>query len=165
LFSFLRYSSPFSARISPSGWEMWIILALMSALVTGFSAIVSKIGLSKVDSSAGFAVQSIVILVISWGFALATGKTKELVRLEMKDWGYLLAAGAVTAVAYLFYFGAIKAGDVAQVAPVDRLSLVFSILFAALFLSEKVTPMVMVGAGFMVVGAIIVAFSGGASAG
>ena len=144
---------------------MWIILALLSALVTGLSAVVSKIGLSKVDSSAGFAVQSVVILIISCTYATVTGKTKELARLEMKDWGYLLLAGAVTTVAYLCYFGAIKAGDVSRVAPVDRLSLVFSIVFAVLFLSEKVTPTLMVGAGLMVVGALIVAVSGSGGAG
>ena len=144
---------------------MWILLALLSALVTGLSAVVSKIGLSKVDSSAGFAVQSVVILVISCGYAAVTGKTKELARLEMKDWGYLLLAGAVTTVAYLFYFGAIKAGDVSRVAPVDRLSLVFSILFAVVFLSEKITPTLIVGAGLMVVGALVVAFSGSGGAG
>ncbi|RYX80388.1 EamA family transporter [bacterium] len=144
---------------------MWIILALVSALVTGLSAVVSKIGLSKVDSSAAFAVQSIVILVLSWTYALATGKTKELVRLEIKDWGYLLLAGGVTTVAYLFYFGAIKAGDVSRVAPVDRLSLVFSIIFAAVFLSEKITTPVLVGGGLMVIGALIVAASGPTGAG
>ena len=144
---------------------MWILLALLSALVTGLSAVVSKIGLSKVDSSAGFAVQSVVILVISCGYAAMTGKTKELARLEMKDWGYLLLAGVVTTVAYLFYFGAIKAGDVSRVAPVDRLSLVFSILFAVVFLSEKITPTLIVGAGLMVVGALVVAASGSGGAG
>ncbi|BCM91439.1 hypothetical protein IAD21_03312 [Abditibacteriota bacterium] len=144
---------------------MWIILALMSALVTGISAVVSKIGLSKVDSSAGFAVQSVVIVAISWAYASATGKTKELARLELKDWGYLLLAGAITTVAYLCYFGAIKAGDVSRVAPVDRLSLVFSVLFAAVFLSEKVTPPVIFGAGLMVVGALVIAVSGSSGAG
>ncbi len=144
---------------------MWIILALMSALVTGLSAVVSKIGLSKVDSSAGFAVQSVVIVVLSWAYAGATGKTKELARLEMKDWGYLLLAGLVTTIAYLCYFGAIKAGDVSRVAPIDRLSLVFSIVFAVIFLSEKITPGIIVGAGLMVVGALIIAVSGSSGAG
>jgi len=72
----------------------------------------------------------------------------------------LVLAGAVTTLAYLFYFGAIKAGDVSRVAPIDRLSLVFSILFAAVFLSEKLTPPVMVGAGLMAVGALIIAAFG-----
>lgn len=144
---------------------MWIFLALLSALVTGISAIVSKVGLSKVDPGAALAVQSVVILAISWGYALTTGKTRSFAHLELKDWGYLLAAGVVTAGAQLAYLAAIKAGDVSRVAPLDRLSLVFSIVFAALFLSEKITPTVMVGAGLMAVGAVIVAASGSASAG
>lgn len=144
---------------------MWIILALISALITGLSAIVSKIGLSKVEPGAGLAVQSVVILIISWGYAITTGKTKSFVHLELKDWGYLLAAGVVTAGAQLAYLAAIKAGEVSRVAPIDRLSLVFSIVLAALFLSEKVTPPVIVGAGLMAVGALIIAFSGAGGAG
>lgn len=144
---------------------MWIFLALASALITGISAVVSKIGLKNVDSSVGFAVQSIVILVVSWGVAIATGKTHQLSRLEAKDWGFLALAGVVTCVAYLFYFAAIKAGDVSRVAPVDRLSLVFSIVLAALFLSDKVTPPVIFGASLMAIGALVIAVFGGASAG
>ena len=144
---------------------MWIVLALVSALVTGLSAIVSKVGLKNVDSSVGFAVQSVVILVISWTYAGLSGKTRELSRLEAKDWGYLLGAGAVTTVAYLCYFGAIKAGDVSRVAPVDRLSLVFSVVFAAVLLGEKLTPPVIFGAALMAIGALVIAIFGGASAG
>ena len=144
---------------------MWILLALMSALVAGISAVVEKVGLKNVDSNAGLAVQSVVILLISWTYAGATGKTRELSRLEPRDWGFLALSGAITTLAYLFYFAAIKAGNVSRVAPVDRLSLVFGIVFAAMFLSEKITPPVVLGAGLMAAGALIIAVFGGSSGG
>lgn len=139
---------------------MWIFLALMSALLTGASAVVSKIGLKNVDSGVGFAVQSVVILVLSCGYAGVSGKARELSNLHLKDWAYLLAAGGVTTLAYQFYFAAVKAGDVSRVAPVDRLSLVFSVALAAVFLKEKVTAPVIFGATLMVIGALVIAASG-----
>jgi len=155
-----EFQSDFGARLARNLAEMWILFALLSAVTTGMSAVVEKIGLKNVDATAGLAVQSVVILVLSWVYAGSTGKLTTLSRLGAKDWGFLVLAGAVTTLAYLFYFGAIKAGDVSRVAPIDRLSLVFSILFAAVFLSEKLTPPVMVGAGLMAVGALIIAAFG-----
>ena len=139
---------------------MWIILALMSALMAGLSAVVAKIGLKNVDSSAGFAVQSVVIMVLSWVYVALTKGTPSLARLQLKDWGFLALAGAISTAAYLFYFGSIKLGDVSRVAPIDSLSLVFSIVFAVVFISEKLTPPVVVGATLMAVGALIIATFG-----
>lgn len=139
---------------------MWIILALMSALMAGISAVVAKIGLKNVDSSAGFAVQSVVIMVLSWLYVSATKGTPSLARLELKDWGFLALSGLISTVAYLFYFGAIKAGDVSRVAPLDSLSLVFSIVFAVLFVSEKLTPPIIFGATLMAAGALVIAVFG-----
>ena len=139
---------------------MWIFLSLMSAIATGAVAVISKAGLKNVDSSLGFAVQSVAILIATWSYVILTGKTRELSSIEPRAWGFLLVTGVVSAVAYLFYFGAVKAGDVSRVAPLDRLSLVFAILFAALFLSEKITMPVVVGGALMVVGALVIAVFG-----
>ena len=140
---------------------MWIILALMSALLAGVSAVVAKVGLKNVDSSAGFAVQSVVIMVLAWLYVSLTKGAPSLARLELKDWGFLALSGLISTAAYLFYFGAIKMGDVSRVAPLDRLSLVFSVVLAALFLSEKVNGPTIFGVSLMAIGALIVAVSGG----
>lgn len=139
---------------------MWILLSLLSAFFTAVVAIVSKIGLAKVDSSVGFAVQSVVTMVFAWVYVIATGKTRELSSIEGKAWPYLLAAGAISGVAYLFYFGAIKMGDVSRVAPLDRLSLVFSVVLAATFLSEKANGPTVFGVTLMAIGALVVAVGG-----
>lgn len=142
---------------------MWILFALLSAIATAGVATLSKIGLSKVDSSLGFAIQSIVILVATWAYVIVTGKTRDLTSVEPRAWAFLLGAGLVSAIAYLFYFAAIKSGDVSRVAPLDRLSLVFAIVFAVMFLGEKVNSPTIFGAALMAIGAAIIAVGGTSS--
>ena len=139
---------------------MWILFALLSAVATAGVATISKIGLAKVDSSLGFAIQSVVILVATWAYVAVTGKTRELTSVEPRAWIFLLSAGLVSAIAYLFYFAAIKTGDVSRVAPLDRLSLVFSVIFASMFLAEKVNAPTIFGVSLMAIGALVVAVSG-----
>lgn len=139
---------------------MWILFALLSAVATAGVATISKIGLAKVDSSLGFAIQSVVILVATWIYVAVTGKTRDLSSVEPRAWGYLLGAGLVSAIAYLFYFAAIKSGDVSRVAPLDRLSLVFSVIFASMFLAEKVNGPTIFGVSLMAIGALVVAVAG-----
>ena len=132
----------------------------MSAFFAGVTATVSKIGLKNVDSNVGFAVQSVVILVLTWGYISISGKASQLTDIAPKAWGWLGLSGVITTCAYLAYFAAIKAGDVSRVAPIDRLSLVFAIVFAAVFLSEKVNMPTIFGAALMVIGALVVAVAG-----
>lgn len=138
---------------------MWILLALLSAFVTALIAIVSKIGLAKVDSSLGFAIQSVVTMIFAVGYVAISGKARDLTSIEGRAWPFLLGAGLLSGVAYLCYFGAIKAGNVSQVAPLDRLSLVFSVILASLFLSEKANAPTVFGVSLMAIGALIVAAS------
>jgi transporter family protein len=142
---------------------MWILFSLLSAIATAGVAIISKIGLSKVDSSLGFAIQSVVIVVATWVYVGVTGKTRDLTSVEPRAWAYLLGAGLVSTIAYLFYFAAIKTGDVSRVAPIDRLSLVFSVIFAGMFLSEKINGPTIFGVSLMAIGALVVAAAGSGS--
>jgi len=135
----------------------WIWLALLSALAAGIVATLGKAGLKNVDSNVGFAVQSVIILIVAWSVVFFQGKSGEIRDIELKNFGVLLLTGAVSAVGYLLYFGALKSGAASQAGPVDRLSLVFAIVFAAIFLKEKITPQIVVGALLMSVGAILIA--------
>jgi transporter family protein len=137
----------------------WIWLALLSAVAAGLTATVGKAGLEKVDSNLGFAIQSVIILVVSWSVAIFGGKLPEIKEIDAKSFWLLLLCGAISAAGYLLYFGAIKAGNASQAAPVDRLSLVFAIVLAALFLKEKITPQIIVGAVLMSAGAIVIALA------
>lgn len=136
---------------------MWIVIALIGAVATAATAILMKIGLEKVDSNLGFAVQSVIILILSWGVIGVQGKAYKLSSIEPKAWLFLALSGVSTTVAYLFYFRALSMGDPAKVAPVDRLSLVFTIMLTAVFLREKISSLVIVGATLMAIGAVLVA--------
>ena len=139
---------------------MWIFLSLLSAFFAGATATVSKIGLKNVDSNVGFAIQSVVILILTWGYVAVSGKSRELTEIEPKAWGWLLLSGVITTLAYLAYFAAIKMGDVSRVAPIDRLSLVFAIVFAVLFLGDKINGATIFGASLMAIGALVIGFAG-----
>ncbi len=140
---------------------MWIFLSLLSAFFAGLTATVSKIGLKNVDSNVGFAIQSVVILLLTWGYILVSGKSRELSEIEPRAWGWLLLSGVITTGAYLAYFAAIKAGDVSRVAPLDRLSLVFALVFAVMFLGDKINGPTIFGASLMAIGALVIGIAGG----
>jgi transporter family protein len=138
---------------------MWIFLSLLSALFAGITATVVK-GVSKqVDSTLGFGVQAVVILVCTWVIIAVQGKAGDLVNIDARSWMFLVITGVITTFAYIFYFGALSMGNASQVAPLDRLSLIFAIVFAAVFLKEKLTPQIIAGGALMAAGALMIAMS------
>lgn len=139
----------------------WIVWAILGAIATGVSAILSKAGLQKVDSTLGFAVQSVIIVLMTWLIVGLSGKATRLLDIEVRAWGFLLAGGVVTTIAYLCYFRALSLGDAARVSPLDNLSLVFSVVFAAVLLGEKVNATAIAGVALMACGAVLVAIAGG----
>jgi transporter family protein len=142
---------------------MWILFALLAALAAAVVTTLSKAGLKNVDSSLAFAIQSVLIVIVAWGVVVAQGSTAQLKSIEGRAWIYLLIAGVITTLSSLLSFRALKLGDASQVSPLERVSLVFAILFAALFLKEKVTWQVVAGAALMVAGAIVIALAKKAS--
>lgn len=142
---------------------MWILFSLASAFLTGIVSTTAKSVDKNVDSALGFGVQAIVMVVASWIYIGATGKGVGLTDIDAKSWGLLLATGLIATVAYLFYFGALKSGPASAVAPLDRLSLIFAIASAGLFLREKITPPIIFGGALMIAGAVIIAISSGTS--
>jgi len=142
---------------------MWILFAVLAAISAAVVVVLSKAGMKDMDSSLVFAVQAVLIVIVSWSVVFFQGKQHELSKVEPRTWAYLVIAGVVTTLSSLLSFRALKLGDAAMVSPIERLSLVFAILFAALFLKEKITWPVLVGAGLMVIGALVIAFAKKAS--
>ncbi len=136
---------------------MWILYALLAAVGGAILAVLTKIGLKRVDSTVALAVQSVLIVFIAWGAVAVRGRLGELGGIDRKAWVCLLLAGVVTSASYLLLYRALEQGDVARVAPLDRLSLVFAILLGAVFLKEKVTVQVVLGGALMAVGALLIA--------
>ncbi len=140
---------------------MWIVFALLAALAAAVVVTLSKAGLKNVEPSLAFAVQSVLILIVSWSAVVIEGLLPNVARIERKSWIYLIIAGVVTCVSSLLSFRALKLGDASRASSLERLSLVFAIVFAAVFLKEKLTWQVIVGGAVMVAGAVLIAVGRG----
>ncbi|MFD3001868.1 EamA family transporter [Pontibacter toksunensis] len=142
---------------------MWITFALLAALTSAVVVTLSKAGIRHVNSSLAFAIQAVLILVVSWGVVAWQGNLTELASIEKKVWVYLVLAGIITCVSSLLSFYALSLADASRVSPLERLSLVFAIIFAVIFLREKVDWMVIAGATLMAIGAVLIAIGGQSS--
>jgi transporter family protein len=137
--------------------DSWLPWALLSALFAGVTAVLAKVGVQDVDSNLATAVRTMVILVFAWGVALAT-RAQPLSEVSRKAWLFLVLSGLATGVSWLCYFRALKLGEASKVAPVDKLSVVFAIALAALFLREKLTWQHWVGGALIVGGSLVIAY-------
>lgn len=138
---------------------MWIVFALLAAVSAAIVTVLSKAGLKNIDSSLAFAIEAILILIVSWGVVIVQKNTGQVAQINGKTWAFLIIAGIVTALSSLFTFRALKLNDASMVNPLERISLVFAIILSAVFLKEKITWQIVVGAILMVAGALVIAFS------
>lgn len=136
----------------------WFVWALLSALFAGVTAILAKIGVAGVNSNLATAIRTTVVLIFAWGIALATSKPAAMLELSRRTWLFLALSGLATGLSWLCYFRALQLGEASRVAPVDKLSVVFVIVFAALFLHEALTWQQWVGGGLVVAGAVVLAW-------
>lgn len=134
---------------------MWKYYALLSALFAALTAIFAKIGIQHINSNLATAIRTVVILFITWGIVFATGHTHELRTVSSRTWVFLILSGVATGLSWLFYFKALQTGDASRVAPIDKLSVVFTIILACIFLHESLTPRVIIG-GLLIAGGSIV---------
>jgi len=134
----------------------WVIFALLSALFAALTAILAKIGVRDVNSNLATAVRTIVILLFAWGIVFFQNQQKDLSSISRFSQIFLVLSGITTGLSWLFYFRALQIGTASQVAPIDKLSLVLTIVLAAVFLKEKITPSIFFGALLMSFGAILV---------
>jgi bacterial/archaeal transporter family protein len=138
----------------------WVVWALLSAVFAGITAILAKVGVENVDSSLATAIRTTVILVISWTIALATVPAGALTLPGRRTMIFLALSGVATGLSWLCYFRAIQLGEVSRVAPIDKLSVVFAIVLAGVFLRERLTWHQMVGGTLIVAGSLIIAWKG-----
>lgn len=136
----------------------WLLYAFLSALFAAFTAILAKIGIKKVDSNLATAVRTVVILLFAWGIVFAQGTHKQLSSISKVSMLFLILSGIATGLSWLFYFRALQLGEASKVSPIDKLSLVLTIVLAAIILKEKITPLILLGALLMSAGAIIIGF-------
>ncbi len=136
----------------------WIAWSLLSAFFAGITAVLAKIGVEGVNSNLATAVRTTVVLVFTWALAFAWAPRGALANLSRHTWLFLALSGIATGLSWLCYFRAIQLGPVSRVAPIDKLSVVFAILLAALFLRERLTWQHAAGGGLIVAGALVLAW-------
>ena len=136
----------------------WFYWALLSALFAGLTAVLAKVGVKDVDANVATAIRTVVILVFAWAIALAGGGREALLTVPRKAWLFLVLSGLATGASWLCYFRALQKGEASKVAPVDKLSVVFAIALAALFLREKLTWQHWVGGALIVGGSLVIAY-------
>ena len=137
---------------------MWKYYALLSALFAALTAIFAKIGVKDINSDLATAIRTSVVLCITWGIVVAGNHVGEAKGITAHTWLFLVLSGAATGQSWLFYFKALQTGDVARVAPIDKLSVVITIGLALIFLKETVSARVIVGALFITAGSIMMLY-------
>lgn len=133
---------------------MWKYYALLSALFAALTAICAKIGVKDINSNLATAIRTSIILLLTWGIVLFSGRMNEIKDVSRHTWCFLVLSGLATGMSWLFYFKAIQAGDVSRVAPIDKLSVVITILLAFFLLKEPVSIKVIIGALLITAGSL-----------
>ena len=135
--------------------NMWRLYALLSALFAALTAIFAKVGVKDVNSDLATAIRTTVILILTWGIVLFGQHVTEIKDVSRNTWFFLILSGVATGLSWLFYFKAIQLGDVSRVAPIDKLSIVITILLAFIFLKEQVDLKGVVGALLITAGCVL----------
>lgn len=135
-----------------------VCLALLSAFFAGLTAILAKIGVAGVNPNLATAIRTTVVLIFTWGIALATTHPSTMTSLSRRTWIFLTLSGLATGLSWLCYFRALQLGEASRVAPVDKLSVVFAIILATLILREHLTWQQWLGGGLVVLGAMVLAW-------
>ncbi|RYY71134.1 MAG: EamA family transporter [Chitinophagaceae bacterium] len=135
---------------------MWVIYALLSALFAGLTAVLGKVGVKGIDSDLATAIRTAVVLMLTWGIVFFKKAPVTLMQLTKQNILFLVLSGLATGGSWIFYYKALQLGKVSQVAPVDKLSVVFAILLSMLFLGESLSAKEMAGAALIVAGALVI---------
>ena len=137
---------------------MWILFAILSALFAALTSILAKIGIEGVNSNLATAIRTVVVVVMSWGMVFLTNTQGGLAEIGKKSWIFLILSGLATGASWLCYYRALQTGEASKVVPIDKLSVVITLLLAFVFLHEQFTVKsligcVLIGAGtlFMVI--------------
>ncbi len=137
----------------------WLFWSLLSAVFAAATAILAKIGISGIDSNLATAVRTTVIFLFAWCIAAVTFQTGALRTISGRSWLFLVLSGLATGLSWLCYFRALQLGEASRVAPVDKLSVAFVLVFAALFLGENLSLAKLIGGALITAGAITLALS------
>ena len=125
--------------------NMWILFAILSAVFAALTSILAKVGIEGVDSNLATAIRTIVVVIMAWAMVFITNTQSGLSQISRKSWIFLILSGIATGASWLCYYKAIQLGDVSKVVPIDKLSVVVTLILAFVFLHEKFTVKSVIG--------------------
>ena len=134
---------------------MWLILALLSAIFAALTSILTKVGIDGVNSHLATAIRTVVVVVMAWGMVFITNAQGGIADISKKSWIFLILSGLATGASWLCYYKALQIGDASKVVPVDKLSVVITLVLAFVFLHEKFTPKSLIGCAFIGIGTLL----------
>ena len=134
---------------------MWLIMAIGSAVFAALTSILAKIGIQGVNSHLATAIRTVVVVAMSWGMVFLTGAQKGLGQISEKSWLFLILSGLATGASWLCYYKALQLGEVSKVVPIDKMSVVITLVLAFVFLHEQFTAKSLIGAILLTAGTLV----------
>ena len=134
---------------------MWLLLALGSAVFAALTSILAKVGIEGVNSNLATAIRTVVVLVMAWGMVFLTDAQGGIAAISRKSWVFLILSGLATGASWLCYYKALQIGEASKVVPVDKLSVVITLVLAFVFLHEKFTAKSLAGAALITIGTLL----------
>ena len=134
---------------------MWFVFALLSAIFAALTSIMAKVGIDGVNSNLDTAVRTVVVVVMAWGMVFLTNAQGGLADISRKSWLFLILSGLATGASWLCYYKALQIGEASKVVPVDKLSVIITLVLAFVFLHERFTPKSLVGCVLIGIGTMV----------
>ena len=134
---------------------MWFVFAILSSIFAALTSILAKIGIEGVNSNLATAVRTIVVVLMAWFMVFITGNQNGIVDISKKSWIFLILSGLATGASWLCYYIALQLGEASKVVPIDKLSIVITIVLAFIFLGEQITLKTLIGCCLIVTGTFI----------
>ena len=135
--------------------EMWLIFAILSAVFAAATSILAKIGIEGVDSNLATAIRTMVVLLMAWGMVFLTHTQSGITEISKKSWLFLILSGLATGASWLCYYRALQMGEASKVVPIDKLSVVITLVLAFVFLHEEFTAKSLIGCILIGVGTLV----------
>lgn len=134
---------------------MWIVFAILSAVFAALTSILAKVGIDGVNSNLATAIRTVVVVVIAWGMVFFTNVQNGLSEISRRSWLFLILSGFATGASWLCYYKALQMGDASKVVPIDKLSVVITLILAFVFLHEEFTVKSLIGCVMISIGTLV----------
>lgn len=136
---------------------MWLLFAILSSVFAALTSILAKVGIENVNSTLATAIRTVVVLAMSWAMVFITDAQGGITEISRKSWVFIVLSGLATGASWLCYYQALQIGEASKVVPIDKLSVVLTLILAFVFLNEKFTPKSLIGCILIAAGTLVMA--------